>query len=239
MAKAKKIADYNSIFAVRLRECMEKQGFTQSELAASIGKSRQAVNFYTLGETVPDADTLVNISYCLDVSVDYLLGLSDAAVINTTVQDIHRLTGLSEKAIDTLIEINDKLSIFDGAPKEVIKTINYLVERMDYSKYGYRNDVLPVLSQYLTRFTAEKDDVLFVIPEVGKQFKSAEEAFEYAEKIVGDEDSEQDSAETKQGVTVQRVKTSEFVEAALFNKLIKVIQRAKSDLQKDTATDDN
>lgn len=107
MAKAKRTADYNGVFAVRLRGCMEKQGITQSELAKEIGKTRQAVNFYTLGETVPDADALILISRRLGVSADYLLGLSDVAALDTNIQDIHKLTGLSEKSIKGLIALRD------------------------------------------------------------------------------------------------------------------------------------
>lgn len=69
---------------------MENQGITQSELAKDINKTRQAVNYYTLGETVPDADTLILISKRLGVSVDYLLGLSDSALVDTNTQNTHQ-----------------------------------------------------------------------------------------------------------------------------------------------------
>ena len=101
MAKAKRTADYNGIFAVRLRECMEKQGISQSELADEIGKTRQAVNFYTLGKTVPDADTLALISIRLDISADYLLGLPIKKKV-TAIKNSRKLIAILEKTIGDL-----------------------------------------------------------------------------------------------------------------------------------------
>ena len=48
---------YNTAFAKRLRMLIEETNITQNQLAEIVGKTRQAVNNYTLGNTAPDSDT--------------------------------------------------------------------------------------------------------------------------------------------------------------------------------------
>lgn len=101
MARAKRnINDaFNSPFATRLRELIDKTGISQTDLAAAVGVTRQAVNSYTLGNTVPNSDVLANIAKHFEVSADYLLGLSDVKSVNVTIKEICNMTGLSEKSI--------------------------------------------------------------------------------------------------------------------------------------------
>lgn len=229
MAKAKRVTNYNSIFAVRLRACMENQGITQKDLADYIGKTRQAVNCYALGETVPDADTLILISRRLNVSVDYLLGLTDAATLNTSIQDIHHITGLSEKAIDKLIFMNNPIynsssDLFENGlyEKEWLKTINFLIETTitkDISKKGYYiNGFIADLSDYYTVYSQMNEQEVFVLS-TGKVFtdfdKAKEEAYQISER----------NPEKK--VTVGCVKTNEMLENMWLDRLTRRISESK------------
>lgn len=69
-------AAYNSAFPRTLRTLMENRvpSVTQSELGKAIGKTRQAVGYYSDGSSSPDWETLVKIADFFNVSVDYLLG---------------------------------------------------------------------------------------------------------------------------------------------------------------------
>ncbi len=71
-----------------------------AEFAEKLDISRATVGFYLAGERVPDALTLKKIAEKCKVSVDYLLGLSDAANLDNMV--IGSELGLSDKAIDGL-----------------------------------------------------------------------------------------------------------------------------------------
>lgn len=96
--------NYNKPLAVRLRELIEKKGLSMLQLAKEIGVSRQAINSYTLGESVPDANNLTKIAEYFDVSTDYLLGLSPTKRLK--VQGISALElGFSEEAISTILEM--------------------------------------------------------------------------------------------------------------------------------------
>lgn len=103
--------NYNSPFAVNFRKITgydKKKGKTkisQSEIAADIGVSRQTVSEYLLGNTQPNAETIIKIAKKFEVSSDYLLGLSNAPTNDKDLQFICDYTGLS---IDTVKYISEK-----------------------------------------------------------------------------------------------------------------------------------
>lgn len=61
----------------RLRAAREKLGLTQHELAKACGLSINQINRYETGTTEPSASALAAVANKLDVSIDYLLGLTD------------------------------------------------------------------------------------------------------------------------------------------------------------------
>lgn len=64
-------------FKERFKEVLYYNEVNQSELAKRINVSKQCVSDYKSGKSVPSLDTLYEICLVLDVSADYLLGLSD------------------------------------------------------------------------------------------------------------------------------------------------------------------
>ncbi len=52
-------------------------GKTQVEIAKAINVSKQCVTDYKTGKSVPSIETLYLLCQYLEVSADYLLGLSD------------------------------------------------------------------------------------------------------------------------------------------------------------------
>lgn len=65
------------MFAERLRNARIEKGCTQEEIANYLGFTRPTYTAYESGRRKPDNDTLVKIARFLNVSTDYLLGLSD------------------------------------------------------------------------------------------------------------------------------------------------------------------
>lgn len=102
--KAKE-TDYNNIFAVRLRELIKATGKKQQEIADNIGVSRQALNKWVNGETVPDIFSAAKIADLFDVSTDYLMGRTDVLSMNEDIQTVCKVTGLDEYAVKELIHI--------------------------------------------------------------------------------------------------------------------------------------
>lgn len=62
----------------RLSELRLKQNLSQQDVANSLGLSRQVYNNYELGKRQPSFEILQKLALFYTVSVDYLLGVSDA-----------------------------------------------------------------------------------------------------------------------------------------------------------------
>lgn len=61
----------------RLKNMRVKNGYTQEAFAEILGTDKKAISRWESGTFTPNADTLVRIAQTLDVSTDFLLGLSD------------------------------------------------------------------------------------------------------------------------------------------------------------------
>lgn len=58
----------------RIAELREQKGWTQEELATSIGISRAALSHYEKNRRKPDFETLTQLADLFQVSIDYLIG---------------------------------------------------------------------------------------------------------------------------------------------------------------------
>jgi len=64
-------------FNERFNEVLKISGKTQVEIARAVNVTKQCVTDYKTGKSVPSLETLVLLCQFLEVSADYLLGLSD------------------------------------------------------------------------------------------------------------------------------------------------------------------
>ena len=62
----------------RLKELREQRRLNQEGLAMKLSVSQSTISAYEVGERTPDLVTLITIANFFDVSIDYLVGLSDA-----------------------------------------------------------------------------------------------------------------------------------------------------------------
>lgn len=95
-------------FPSRLRKLMEETKTTQRELALAIGVRPQTVSLYVQGQSFPDVNGLARIANYFSISADYLIGNSEMPNTDLTMQDIHKITGLSAGAICKLQNIYEK-----------------------------------------------------------------------------------------------------------------------------------
>ena len=65
------------IFKERFNEVLKASGKTQTQLAKELNVTKQCVNDYKKGKSMPSIETLYLLCKSLDVSSDYLLGLTD------------------------------------------------------------------------------------------------------------------------------------------------------------------
>jgi len=64
-------------FTQRFNEILKISGKTQSQIARALHLSKQTVNDYKTGKSFPSLETLFLLCEFLEISSDYLLGLSD------------------------------------------------------------------------------------------------------------------------------------------------------------------
>lgn len=61
---------------LRLREAIKQSGIPQKKIAQEIGVSAQTVSKYMCENVFPALDTLAKLCKLLDVTSDYILGIS-------------------------------------------------------------------------------------------------------------------------------------------------------------------
>ncbi len=64
-------------FQIRFQECLKYSDVKQTDLAKAANVSKQCISDYKSGKSEPSIDTLFLLCRYLDVSADYLLGLSE------------------------------------------------------------------------------------------------------------------------------------------------------------------
>ena len=63
----------------KIYELRKKQGFSQEQLAESLGVSRQAVSKWETGQAIPELDKVILLCDLFQISSDWLLGREDYA----------------------------------------------------------------------------------------------------------------------------------------------------------------
>ena len=69
--------DYRKAFPKRLTEARKEAGKTQDEMAVLMDVSRPSYTMYETGVNFPKFENLMKIAEILNVSIDYLVGLSN------------------------------------------------------------------------------------------------------------------------------------------------------------------
>ncbi len=123
----------DAVFASRLSEIMGDRGLNQTTLQAKIleqsGKTlqRQTISLYMNGQSKPDTERLTLLCNALDVSADYLLGLSQIESNDLMIQEVCEFTGLSERAITNI----DRLSGVTGSLSSLLENELFLSSFFD------------------------------------------------------------------------------------------------------------
>lgn len=87
--------------ADRIKALREARGWTQAELARRLSITRNGVNSWEQGLSMPSPTCLVDLAKLFSVSTDYLLGVERLEMVN--------VTGLDEKDVAILAQLADRL----------------------------------------------------------------------------------------------------------------------------------
>ena len=126
--------DIMNSFSSRLKSLRESNNLSQSELGDLLGVSRGSISFYEKAERVPDIEFLVKTANYFDVSLDYLVGKTDAKTCDKDIQFICDYTGLNESAVEWLHQYahflsveREDLALTDDQYEKEISRIEYVL----------------------------------------------------------------------------------------------------------------
>ena len=89
------------MIAEKIKALREARGWTQAELARRMNITRNGVNSWEQGLSMPSPACLVDLARLFSVSTDYLLGVERLKTVN--------VTGLNEEDIAILARLADRL----------------------------------------------------------------------------------------------------------------------------------
>jgi transcriptional regulator with XRE-family HTH domain len=147
------------VLAKRLKWLREKKRFSQKEVAAKIGMTVSGYQKIEYDERDPKLDVLIKLAELYDVSVDFLLGLSDQdKILKEIYEEIISLkTNLfiaKQKMTEILTELNRKeyeyrqfKEIFPDAI-ETIERRKMQLENMERTKNKLEYELQEVQSKY-------------------------------------------------------------------------------------------
>lgn len=87
--------------ADRIKSLREARGWTQTELARRLNMTRNGVNSWEQGLSMPSPPLLVELAKIFSVTTDYLLGLEPLRTVD--------VSGLNETDIALLTQLADRL----------------------------------------------------------------------------------------------------------------------------------
>ena len=87
--------------ADRIKTLREARGWTQAELARRLNMTRNGVNSWEQGLSMPSAPLLGELAKLFSGSTDYLLGLEPHQTVN--------VSGLDEKDVALIAQLADRL----------------------------------------------------------------------------------------------------------------------------------
>ena len=85
----------------RIKALREARGWTQAELARRMNMTRNGINSWEQGLSMPSPQSLVDLARLFSVSTDYLLGVEKHNTVN--------VTGLDEKDVALIAQLAERL----------------------------------------------------------------------------------------------------------------------------------
>ena len=134
----------------RIKEQRKKLRYTQRQLADKINVSPQVISNWERGYTEPSSEDIKKLSAILDVSSDYLLGLSDDKTRNNFLLPANKT--FDEHVDDLIDEIIDERSLeITESKREEVKSLVFKVNKLSKEDYD-------TFFQFLDILIKKKDD---------------------------------------------------------------------------------
>lgn len=162
-----------------IKELRVESGITQSELADKLGCKRQKIADWEREKASPSINDLIPLSKVFNVSIDYLMGVTDVKTTDRDLQFVCKYIGLSEKTIEEF-RIQKELSNSIKKHSDIVFEENYGIlcngitahdvvdERIkDFYMLSYR--ILKLLSVYSKTLNKVDDEIDRVLKAQNKE----------------------------------------------------------------------
>ncbi len=120
--------NHSKIIGQRINSALAKANKMQKDLASHLGVRDNTVSYYCSGSRTPNTAQIIEIAKFLNVSTDYLLGLSDIQTSNIDKKEICRRLHIPDEMYDVLRELF--LHTSPGAYVEMLEE-DYNIDRTD------------------------------------------------------------------------------------------------------------
>lgn len=166
--------DYKIKIGRRIETALALSGKKQKDLAEYLGILPNTISYFCKGTRTPNTEQIIKIALFLDVSADYLLGLSEAMTIDADIQTACKITGLSEKAITILS--------FSLESEKMTFGLNHLFESVHFMEFAHQLEQIYRLYQISQKGT----DLLFENDSFNPcKYKSMEDFDKKIEEAIG------------------------------------------------------
>ena len=179
--KSKAKDDVAIKFSERFEKQLHKHGFTQIAFSEKSELSSGAISKYCNGTSMPGFYELRDIAKTLNISSDYLLGISDVPSLNRDIQSIAKQTGLSETSIRYLNKISKKTTSDIETPQKITNktkramteisngtdiTDKYRLHALNFIlEYDKEYNFLELIGKYLFSTTIPTRSIIDIIEE--------------------------------------------------------------------------
>lgn len=188
----------NDDLKVRLRSLIEDGGpngekgpALKEALATELGVTSEMIRRYCEAKEFPSIRRLLSIARFFDVSLDYLIGLSDVKNPNAEIKAICEYTGLSEESVEILHHLYES-TIHEN--KRPLHLLNLVLGECKPSEMFPSTSLFTLMDQYITAGAIVRKLDTEIKPqdyETPEQFKAKLEAEEIKRKTVTIESSDE------------------------------------------------
>ena len=157
------MTDSKQIFAERLRKLLEEEGISQKQLAAKTQIAESSISKYLSCDAEPKLVPLVSIAKYFDVSIDYLLGVSNCKQYQEDMQAASKVTGLNDDALVNLSKMkkeeHEVINLVLCFPK-FRKIISYINKYSSFEERELRSEKILARCETLAKDETFKDAAL-------------------------------------------------------------------------------
>lgn len=109
-------------FANILKMLREKNGYSQKQLAEFLHVSKNSISHYELGRCMPGIDLIINMADLFDVSIDYLLGISNVNLSKKLLKKPIDRNITAENVLESI------LRLYKEHKSDFIRLLRYIVK---------------------------------------------------------------------------------------------------------------